>query len=154
MLTGIDTVNGNPLRAIFNAEQGLSEFGPRTDPHPYLADGTPERSFRIYDIVTNRSTCTFSVEFLTEGVENPEAEGNMRLYPNPATGSFSVAWPQELAGDEGCEVSVLDAVGHTVVKRRATGGKCEFDTEGFARGIYFVTLTTHKGLYTQKLILQ
>ena len=150
----IDTVNGNPLRAIFNAEQGLSEFGPRTDPHPYLADGTPERSFRIYDIVTNRSTCTFSVEFLTEGVESPVAEGNMRLYPNPATGSFSVTWPQELAGDEGCEVSVLDAVGHTVVKRRATGDKCEFDTEGFARGIYFVTLTTHKGLYTQKIILQ
>ena len=48
-----DTINGDPYEAHFSFASGRTSFGPTTDPHPYLTDGTPEVSFEITDIQEN-----------------------------------------------------------------------------------------------------
>lgn len=153
-----DTVNGFPESSVFNPEEGRTEFGPNTDPHPYTADGTPERSFRIYNIVMSGDVCNFSVEFLEEGVDDPATSEtvmeNFRLYPNPANSSVTVELPQGFPAGEDCHVAVLDAVGHEVMRRQATGGRCQLDVGSLSAGVYFVTLTSHQGVATQKLIIQ
>ena len=150
-------MNGFPELSIFNPEEGRTEFGPNTDPHPYTADGTPERSFRIYNIVMSGSVCNFSVEFLEEGVDDPATSEtvmeNFRLYPNPANSSVTVELPQGFPAGEDCHVAVLDAVGHEVMRRQATGGRCQLDVGGLPAGVYFVTFSTHPGVVS-KLIIQ
>lgn len=70
--SAIDSVGGRIKEAHFSMATGRTSFGPSTDPHPYLTDGTPERSFEITDIRENGSTLTFHVHFLnTEGIEQP-----------------------------------------------------------------------------------
>ena len=74
--SAIDTVNGEWIDANFSAATGRTSFGPTTDPHPYLTDGTPETSFEITNIQENGTELTFHVHFLgTEGIEDLEVMG-------------------------------------------------------------------------------
>jgi M6 family metalloprotease-like protein len=74
--SAIDTVNGEWIDANFSAATGRTSFGPTTDPHPYLTDGTPETSFEITNIQENGTELTFHVHFLgTDGIEDLEVMG-------------------------------------------------------------------------------
>ena len=76
----IDTVDGNIFDAHFSQATSRTAFGPTTDPHPYLTDGTPETSFEITNIRENGSTLTFHVHFLhTEGIDVTESD-NVKVY--------------------------------------------------------------------------
>jgi M6 family metalloprotease-like protein len=80
--SAIDTVNGDISQAHFSAAMGRTSFGPTTDPHPYLTDGTPETSFEITNIQENGTELTFHVHFLgTQGIEDvSENMEDVRLY--------------------------------------------------------------------------
>jgi hypothetical protein len=74
--SAIDTVNGDINNAHFSAATGRTSFGPTTDPHPYLTDGTPETSFEITNIQEHGTELTFHVHFLgTEGIDDVEDMG-------------------------------------------------------------------------------
>lgn len=60
-----DTEDGNIYAAYFCAQVERTEFGPSTNPHPYLTDGTPETSFEITNIQENGTELTFHVHFLS-----------------------------------------------------------------------------------------
>jgi M6 family metalloprotease-like protein len=80
--SAIDTVNGEWTNANFSAASGRTSFGPTTDPHPYLTDGTPETSFEITNIQENGTELTFHVHFLsTEGIGEVES-GEWRVEIN------------------------------------------------------------------------
>ena len=76
----IDTVEGDIYMAHFNQSMGRSAFGPTTDPHPYLTDGTPELSFEITNIREDGDELTFHVHFFhhsgIDGTQTPE----MKVY--------------------------------------------------------------------------
>ena len=70
--SAIDTVDGDIMQAHFSAATGRTSFGPTTDPHPYLTDGTPETSFEITNIQENGTELTFHVHFLNpQSIEEP-----------------------------------------------------------------------------------
>ena len=74
--SAIDTVNGDIMQAHFSAATGRTSFGPDTDPHPYLTDGTPETSFEITNIQENGTELTFHVHFLNQqGIDDLEVMG-------------------------------------------------------------------------------
>ena len=74
--SAIDTVQGDIWHAHFCQAEGRTSFGPTTDPHPYLTDGTPDTSFVITDICENGTELTFHVHFLTPRVGiAPVADG-------------------------------------------------------------------------------
>ncbi len=77
-----DTEDGNVYAAYFCAQMGRTEFGPTTDPYPYLTDGTPETSFEITNIQENGTELTFHVHFLSGpyvGVTTAEEIENSKL---------------------------------------------------------------------------
>ena len=80
--------------------------------------------------------------------------GGLRLYPNPARNSVTVELPQGVAAAGDAYVTVLDAVGHEVMRIPATGDRCQFNVGSLSAGVYFVTLTSHQGVAIQKLIIQ
>ena len=88
--SSIDTVNGFINEAFFSQNLGQTAFGPTTDPHPYLTDGTPENSFEITDIYDHRDHLTFHVHFFEVAVEEFQLSENVCVYPNPATDVVNV----------------------------------------------------------------
>lgn len=77
-----DTEDGNIYAAYFCAQMERTAFGPSTDPHPYLTDGTPETSFEITNIQENGATLSFHVHFLNgphAGITTAEEIENSKL---------------------------------------------------------------------------
>lgn len=67
-----DVENGIVFAANFSQASGRTAFGPTTDPHPYLTDGTPEQSFEITNIREQGDSLTFHVHFLgSTGIDEP-----------------------------------------------------------------------------------
>jgi M6 family metalloprotease-like protein len=122
--SAIDTVNGDIMQAHFSAATGRTSFGPTTDPHPYLTDGTPETSFEITNIQENGTELTFHVHFLgTEGIDDLEVMG-YRLWVTD--GRIMVE------GAEGETVRVYDMVG------RLTQTFKHSSNQAIPNGVYLV----------------
>ena len=148
----IDTIDGSRMRALFSPDLGTAEFGPDTDPHPYLADGTPERSFRLYGITPNESTCSFSVQFLDEGIgfDAHETAEAPRLFPNPAHGEVTLTLPPSWLEGQECQVELFDMLGHRVLHRTITERTLQLNTASLTPSVYLIAVTTHTARHTQK----
>jgi hypothetical protein len=82
--------NGDIWNAHFSQASGRTSFGPGTDPHPFLTDGTPENSFEITNITENGNELTFHVHFFNSGVDEPLQTECLTVYPNPAHDYVSI----------------------------------------------------------------
>ncbi len=107
----IDTVNGSLYQAFFSQASGRTSFGPDTDPHPYLTDGTPETSFEITNIQENGTELTFHVHFLIphEGID--ESEGQQ-----PEVRVYAENRRIVVEGVESEQVRIYDIMGRPVIK--------------------------------------
>ena len=113
----IDTVDGYILAAQFSQATRKTSFGPTTDPHPYLTDGTPEQSFEITDISENGTELTFHVHFLIppdgiDDVEDGKPEVNVYVQNSRVV----------VEGAEGEPVSVFDITGRRVQNQTLPAG--------------------------------
>lgn len=125
-----DTVNGNLFNAHFSFATGRTAFGPTTDPHPYLTDGTTETSFEITDIRENGTELTFHVHFLNnEGVEDVESD-NVRVFVRD--GRIVVE------GAEGETVGIYDIMGRSI------------SNKALPTGVYIVKVGSQ---YAQKVVV-
>ncbi len=149
----IDTLEGHTYAGtIFNSEIGRTYFGPSSDPHPFLADGTPETSFEIYDISENGNTCTFSVRFLNQGIEPSSTSLNaFTLYPNPAHGQVTIEPDNPI---QPYSVAIFNTLGKQVWHTDGATGKVLFDTQSLPGGVYYVTFTSQNKSTTTKLTVE
>lgn len=128
----IDTVTGSIRNAHFSLASGRTAFGPTTDPHPYLTDGTPETSFEITDIRENGSTLTFHVHFLnTQSIDDVAETDNVKVYAR--NGRIVVD------GAAGEPVWVFDMMGRQVANGTLSSG------------VYVVKVGDY---HTQKVVIQ
>ena len=138
-----DTVQGDLVNCFFAQALGRNAFGPATNPHPYLADGTPEQSFEIYDIQTQGSTCTFSVRFLHEDIAYNPLPNAVTLYPNPTNGKIFL---RGIA--DGTPIRLYNAYGALVLSATFSGNT--LDLTQLPAGLYMLATPT----YTTKIIKQ
>lgn len=71
------------------------------------------------------------------------------LYPNPANARVTITsedWMEK--------IEVVDASGHVVVHKPATGYKAHVDLEGLDTGVYTVRVITTNSLYTKILVVK
>jgi hypothetical protein len=74
-----------------------------------------------------------------------------RIYPNPNTGSFTVAFGMQL---NNATINVTDVLGKTVYSSQASGDKHNIQLDE-AKGIYFVSIQTEQGeRATLKLVVE
>ncbi len=142
-----DTVNGNPNQAYFSFASGRTTFGPTTNPHPYLTDGTPEVSFEITEIQEAGDYLTFHVHFLPTAVEN--IVGNsFSVYPNPAIHQVNVS------GEYMQSVELYNALGQLVrTEHPATSTFCTIPLDKISSGIYMLKIISNDGTATvQKFV--
>lgn len=134
-----DTINGDINNANFSFASGRTSFGPTTDPHPYLTDGTPEHSFEITDIHEYGDYMTFHVHFLPHEVT--EVAGNsFSIYPNPAINQVNVS------GKNMQYVKLYNALGQLVRTENAESGNiCTIPLDHLSSGIYLLKIISTEG---------
>jgi len=149
-----DTVNGDIDNAHFSQLVGRTTFGPTTDPHPYLTNGTPETSFEITDIYDHGDHLTFHVHFLNVGIEDHQIAENVRLYPNPATDVLNVQCTMYNEQLNMKDMEVVDVYGKTI--RTIVGvnnnSLMQINVSNLSSGIYFLRITTDQGVVTKRFV--
>jgi hypothetical protein len=74
----------------------------------------------------------------------------IRIYPNPATGQFTIDGP----GLKNAVVALLDITGNAVITQTCTGETaCRFDLSAVPQGCYFVRIQAASGTLTRKLVV-
>ena len=147
----IDTVNGWIGEAFFSQVIGHTSFGPTTDPHPYLTDGTPENSFEITDIYDHGDHLTFHVHFFDTGVEDYNFADNLIVYPNPATDVINVECRMKNK-EWGRELQLFDVYGKLLQIIPITSETTSINVADMASGIYFVRVFTDAGTVTKRFV--
>ena len=140
--SSIDTVNGSINQAAFGYGSRTS-FGPTTNPHPFLTDGTPETSFEITNITYSGDQASFDVHFLNVGVDN-YVKNSSYVHPNPADNILN------LSVDEVDRAEIYDLLGKLMLSEANPDSK--IDVSSIPQGVYIVKIITDNDCYTEKFI--
>jgi len=132
-----DITNGNINNAAFGNNNRTS-FGPTTNPHPYLTNGTPETSFEITNIQYSGDQASFDVEFLNDGIVSHESN-SVCIFPNPTDGIVNIS------NAAFTEVQLFDAYGKLLGSWPTESETMKLDLSCHATGIYFVKILNHNG---------
>lgn len=156
--SNIDTVNGDINSAHFSHATGRTSFGPTTDPHPYLTDGTSETCFEITNIQENGNQLTFHVHFFDTGVEEHILDGELSVYPNPASDFVNVKCTMNNVQLSGFSVEVFDVYGKLMqtdmVENHYSPLQTRINVANLPAGVYFVRVSTEKGMITKPFVKQ
>jgi hypothetical protein len=100
----------------------------------------------LYSIGVSASICTV-------GLPDHMAIANWTLYPNPANGSVTVAFPSDLGH---AKLELMDMTGRVLISEQiSTSGNALLDLDGkLATGQYLVQITTATSRSIQRLILR
>jgi Secretion system C-terminal sorting domain len=91
-----------------------------------------------------------NIEMYTLGVEKLNEHRNIKVYPNPASGTVFMATP-----DARGTLIINDIAGKTVAEKNVTGKLTSFDIRTIPRGTYFaVWLDGSGGKTTQKIVVE
>ncbi|MBR3550590.1 MAG: T9SS type A sorting domain-containing protein, partial [Bacteroidales bacterium] len=140
--SSIDTINGNVNSAAFGYANRTA-FGPTTNPHPYLIDGTPETSFEITNIQFSGDQASFDVHFIESGIPS-HASPNGHFYPNPAHGELNITM------DETRRVEIYDSMGKLMLSE--TNPDAKVNVSMLPQGVYVLKIVTEKDCHTEKFI--
>jgi len=125
-------------------------------------------SSRMWITTNNQfcSTASFNISarmektMIVEGLQSKSSflagkvnkNDQIRIYPNPNTGKFQIAWP---ANQESSAIRVFNSLG-SMVHRSAIqpGALHSIDLSHLNKGIYFVNLKNGRSSYTRKIIIK
>jgi len=149
-----DTVNGIIERAHFSQFANRTSFGPNTDPHPYLTDGTPETCFKITGIYDHGDSLTFHVHFFDAGIEDNQLAESVVVYPNPATDVVNVRCSMNEEQWNGATFEVVDVYGKTIrtIVGTNNNSSMQINVSGLSSGLYFLRITTEQGVVTKRFV--
>lgn len=88
-------------------------------------------------------------DFTSSGILNPGSpHSNVLIYPNPSNGKFTIQSPEKISGME-----IVNLLGEQVSEVIDSGSKIQIDISNRPEGIYFVKISTDKGIATRKIVL-
>jgi parallel beta-helix repeat protein len=174
------TITVNPLPVVtldnfkpvcFNAPAFDLTGGTPLNGSYYLNGASPVTSFNPKDYTigfhtvtysfTDANGCTSTAQGLIEvsecvGIaETTFGAGSVNIYPNPANNQFTIEI--NMMVNEAAELMIYNANGKLVKTEKSDlkvgNNKIKFDTNQYARGVYYIQILTNSGRVNQKLIL-
>lgn len=149
-----DIQNGNLNNAHFSRASGRIKFGPDTNPHPYLNDGTPEESFEITDIQENGSELTFHVHFFEDAVDDHQSEALpteklITVHPNPTNSNLFVS------GRDMQRMELFNTLGQCVMTQNVEDGEyAEISLVDLPTGIYLLRVMMNDGTVSVQKVMR
>ena len=149
-----DIQNGNLNNAHFSRASGRTKFGPDTNPHPYLNDGTPEESFEITDIQENGSELTFHVHFFEDAVDDHQSEALpteklITVHPNPTNSNLFVS------GRDMQRMELFNTLGQCVMTQNVEDGEyAEISLVDLPTGIYLLRVMMNDGTVSVQKVMR
>ena len=148
------TENGTSTSWIINYQElGVSQQSTVTaNEHPYTLTGLqPATTYQAY-VVANcddgPSGTSNMVTFTTLGVGIEDYELATTLYPNPNNGQFTVYSEQSIVN----RVQVYDVYGKLLKTVEVNSNTAVIDAQELASGMYFVRISTEKGMVTKSFV--
>lgn len=86
---------------------------------------------------------------LYTGLEENETQNNILLYPNPAKERLYINTSLPIK-----ELTICNLLGQEIQKYNMTEKTSSIDISGLKEGVYFVKLSTEKGVYATKIIVE
>ena len=94
--------------------------------------------------------CYIKNPSVTKEAAPADAAPVMQVYPNPASGNFTLLVP----GDEKFTIQIFNAFGNIVYTGEGIEARNEVDAKNFGEGIYFIQYEDSHRHETLKLVLQ
>ena len=89
-----------------------------------------------------------TITFTTTGIDDHTLDNSVTVYPNPTTGLVQIQngeWRME-------NVEVYDAYGKLLNTMIVNDNTVNLDLSGYAKGTYFVRVTTERGVVTKRVV--
>jgi hypothetical protein len=120
--------------------------------HPYTLTGLqPGTSYSVYVIANcanGQSGASNMVTFTTQTVGIDSYEQTVSLYPNPNNGQFTINNDQLIMNN----VQVYDVYGKLLKTVEVNANTMELDVRELSAGMYFVRISTEKGVVTKSFV--
>jgi hypothetical protein len=78
-------------------------------------------------------------------------QNQINIFPNPFFNKIAFQYPQH-SKTKIKEVTIFDLMGEIVLNKKITQPLYELDLSFLQKGIYFITLTTEKNIFTKKIV--
>jgi hypothetical protein len=120
--------------------------------HPYVLTGLqPQTTYSVYVVAlcddgVTATSGLINFTTLADGITDYELATN--LYPNPTAGQFTIHNSQFTIHN----VNVYDVYGKLLKTVEANANTVELDVRDFAAGMYFVRISTEKGVVTKSFV--
>jgi hypothetical protein len=143
---------------LYNWSTGAITQQISVDTNSLGGNGTYTISVTVIDLITgctyqDNITVTFSP---CAGINSALNNVNMNVYPNPNNGEFTLNINTTDINE--LDVKVLNTQGQVVYAKNnysnVTNINDKIDLSNNANGIYFIVITTNKGIVTHKLVIQ
>jgi Zn-dependent metalloprotease len=129
----------------------LGQFTGTTIPSNITSTGGSMYVLFLSDEAVRNNGWNASYNSTTLGINDISLNENIKIYPNPTTGIFSI----QSTLDENIKVEIFDILGKQVLKTYIVGkGINSIDASDLSKGIYLLKLINEKHSTTQKLIIE
>ena len=88
---------------------------------------------------------------ITTGIDEVDADVSVSVYPNPSSGIIHY---QVGSNIDGLRVKVSNAVGQTLMEKKIESQESSLNLSDLPDGIYMLSFSNERGVYTKKIILQ
>jgi hypothetical protein len=108
--------------------------------------------------VTDSKGCTSVVTFTIgtlNSISDLTAFSKVSIYPNPTSSVLNIK--ADLKTDEAMTVEMIDITGKVVIRNEeatATNHSVSLNVNGFAKGVYTITLKTKSGISRQQVVVE
>ena len=143
----------NSWDVLYKESAASSWYTATTSNNPYtLAGLTANTSYDVQIIAhcTNGQTSdpSATITLMTVGIDNYTLDNTVTVYPNPTTGVVQIK-NEELRMKS---VEVYDVYGKLLHAMSVNDHTANLDLSGYAKGTYFVKVTTEKGVVTKRVV--
>ena len=146
--------NGNVTSwtVIYKEENAAQSSSATANEHPYTLTGLQPATTYTVNVVANcadgqsdpSNTVTFTTA--TDGISDYELATS--LYPNPNNGQFTIINEQLIINN----VNVYDVYGKLLKTVEVNGNMVDLDVRELSAGMYFVRISTEKGVVTKSFV--
>ncbi|MBP9152208.1 MAG: T9SS type A sorting domain-containing protein, partial [Flavobacteriales bacterium] len=113
--------------------------------NPLISIGVTNRDFSASKEIW-RFFSQYSLDGLV-GIDEQQSENPFVVYPNPSKGNVALRFENAQIRT----IQIYNSTGQLVQQTNFNGSSCEIELEN--SGVYFLTVISEKGTFTQKLIV-